>query len=137
MEHTTLEAKLLSIVWYGIIATNMSHFNKGEYVGHFEQIDEEENSHPHKNSDVHTTSSITTQKMMLEQVELVAFEPPCHKLTPNIKTELQTLLKEYESKFALDETSIGTTPITKMTIDTGHSEAVSQKPYPITMKYYQ
>ena len=33
--------------------------------------------------------------------------------------------------------SIGTTPLTEMTIDTGISEPVSQKPYPITMKNYQ
>ena len=39
--------------------------------------------------------------------------------------------------FAKDETSIGTTPLTKMTIDTGTSEPVSQKLYPITMKNYQ
>ena len=36
-------------------------FNKGEYVGHLENIDEEENSHPHKSSDAHTTSSVTTK----------------------------------------------------------------------------
>ena len=36
-----------------------------------------------------------------------------------------------------DETSIGTTPLTQMTIDTGTSESVSQKPYPIAMENYQ
>ena len=30
-----------------------------------------------------------------------------------------------------------TTPLTKMSIDTGNSEPVSQKPYPIAMKHYQ
>ena len=44
---------------------------------------------------------------------------------------------EYESQFAKDETSIGTTPLTSMTIDTGTSKPVSQKPYPIGMKHYQ
>ena len=29
------------------------------------------------------------------------------------------------------------TPLTEMTIDTGYSDLVSQKPYPIAMKYYQ
>ena len=38
-------------------------FNKGEYLGHLENIDEEENSHPHENH-VHTTSSVTTTKLM-------------------------------------------------------------------------
>ena len=32
---------------------------------------------------------------------------------------------------------MGTTPLTEMTIDTGDSEPVSQKPYPIAMKNYQ
>ena len=31
----------------------------------------------------------------------------------------------------------GTTPLTSMTIDTGNSKPVSQKPYPIAMKHYQ
>ena len=34
-------------------------------------------------------------------------------------------------------TSTGTTPLTEMTIDTGPSEPVSQKPYPIAIKHYQ
>ena len=33
--------------------------------------------------------------------------------------------------------SIGTTPLTKMMIDTGTSEPVSQKVYPIAMKNHQ
>ena len=40
-------------------------------------------------------------------------------------------------QFAQDETSIGTTPLTSMTIDTSNSDPVSQKPYPIAMKHYQ
>ena len=35
------------------------------------------------------------------------------------------------------ETSIGTTPLTEMTIDTGTSDLESHKPYPIAMKNYQ
>ena len=75
--------------------------------------------------------------MMAEQVEPNVFNPPCHKLSTNIKHDLDALLKEYESQFAKDETSIGTTPLTSMTIDTGSSDPFSQKPYPITMKHYQ
>ena len=77
------------------------------------------------------------QKMMTEQVKPNVFNPPCHKLTTNIQNDLNTLLKEYELQFAKDETSIGTTPLTSMTIDTGNSDSVSQKPYPIAMKHYQ
>ena len=47
------------------------------------------------------------------------------------------LLQEYESQFAKDETTIGTIPLTSMTIDTGTANPVSQKPYPIAMKHYE
>ena len=75
--------------------------------------------------------------MMAETVTPDTFNPPCHKLPNTIQHELDTLLKEYESQFTKDETSVGTTPLTSMTINTGASNPISQKPYPITMKHYQ
>ena len=75
--------------------------------------------------------------MMAEQVQLDLFDPPHHILKPSIQSRLNTLLKEYETQFAKDETSIGTTPLMEMTISTGDSEPVSQKPYPIAMKNYK
>ena len=77
--------------------------------------------------------------MMAEQVEQDTFHPPHHRLKSSIESKLDALLKDYTSQFAKDETSIGTTPLTEMTIDMGISEPepVSQKPYPITMKNYQ
>ena len=74
---------------------------------------------------------------MAEQVKSDVFNPPHHKLSTNIQNDLDALLKEYESQFAKDETPIGTTPLTSMMIKTGSSDPVSQKPYPIAMKYYQ
>ena len=88
-------------------------------------------------SETHTTHSITLQKMMAEQVQPEIFNPPHHKLKSEIQSKLDTLLKQYETQFAKDETSIRTTPLTEMTIDTGDSEPISQKPYPIAMKNYQ
>ena len=87
--------------------------------------------------DAHSTNSVTFQKMMTEQVQPDTFHPLCHKLRPSIKSKLNVLLKEYASQFAKDEMSIGTTPLTEMTIDTDTSDPVSQKPYPIAMKNYQ
>ena len=52
------------------------------------------------------------------------------------RTALNQLLEEYDSQFAQDETSLGTTPLTSMSIDTGTANPVSQKPYPIAMKHY-
>ena len=95
------------------------------------------NVHFQANPDAHTTNSITTQRMMSEQVEPDSFEPPHHKLKSSIEAKLEALLQEYTSQFTQDETSIGMTPLTKMMIDTGTSEPVSQKPYPIAMKHYQ
>ena len=74
---------------------------------------------------------------MAEQVEFDIFNPPHHKLKSSIETKLDALLKQHASQFAKDETSIGTTPLTEMTVDTGTSDPVSQKPYPIAMKNYQ
>ena len=87
-------------------------------------------------SESHSTNSITLQKMMAEQVQPDIFDPPHHKLKPGIQSRLDTLLKEYETQFAKDETSIGTTPLNEMTIATDVSEPVSQKPYPIAVKNY-
>ena len=68
--------------------------------------------------------------MMAEQVQPDIFDPPHHTLKPGIQSRLDTLLKEYETQFAKDETSIGTTPLTEMTINTGDSEPVSKKTIP-------
>ena len=75
--------------------------------------------------------------MMAEQVEPDAFHPLCHKLKSSMESKLDALPEEYASQFVKDETSIGMTPLTEMTIDTDTSEPVSQKPYPIAMKNYQ
>ena len=74
---------------------------------------------------------------MAEKVTPDIFQPPCHELSNNIQHDLNALLKEYESQFAKDENSIGTTPLNSMMIDTGASDPISQKPYPIAMKHYQ
>ena len=75
--------------------------------------------------------------MMAEQVQLDTFHPPHHKLKPNNDFKFDALLKQCASQFAKDETSIGTTSLTEMTIDMGTSDLVSQKPYPIAMENYQ
>ena len=110
-------------------------FNKGEYIGHLEPTLTDDTTIDQ--SAAHSTNSITLQKMMAEQVKLDTFDPTHHKLKWGIQKKLDTLLKEYKSQFAKDETSIRTNPLTQMTIDTGTSDPVSQKPYPIAMKNYQ
>ena len=75
--------------------------------------------------------------MMAEMATPDTFNPPCHELSIAVQNDLDLLLWEYESQFAKHETSIGTTPLTSMTIDTGTSKPFSQKTYPIAMKHYQ
>ena len=93
-----------------------------------EDIDEEENLHFQANPDAHPSSRITTQRMMSEQVEPDAFEPPCHIFKLSSKAKCEGLLKEYESQIPQDDTSIGMTPLTKMTMDTGSLSQYSKNP---------
>ena len=110
-------------------------FNKGEYIGHLEPAITD--SMPSDQPDTHPTNSVTLQKMMAKQVQQETFNPPHHNLKLHVECKLQALLKEYASQFAKEEMTIGTTPLMEMTIDTGNSDPVSQKPYLITMKNYQ
>ena len=129
--------KIMGKTSVNILVSNYTNkhlkFHKGEYIGHLEPavmdtIDQQE---------THQTNSITLKKMMSETVTPDAFNPPFHALSTAVQNNLDLLLQEYESIFAKDETSIGTTPLTRITIDNGTSEPVSQKPYPIAMKHYQ
>ena len=111
------------------------NFNKGEYIGCLEPAIRDDTAIG--DSDTHSTHSVSLQKMMAEKVQLDIFDPPHHKLKPDIQSKLDALLKEYATEFAKEETSIRTMPLTEMTIDTGDLEPVSQKPYLITMKNCQ
>ena len=110
-------------------------FNKGEYVGHLEPAITDDSTIDQSESI--SMNSVTLQKMIAEHMKPDTFDPPHHKLKSGIQAKLDTLLKEYESQFTKDETYIGTTPLNKMTIDTGNSDPMSQKPYPIAMKNHQ
>ena len=124
---------------FNILVSNYTNkhitFNKGEYIGHLEPTLTDDTTIDQ--SEAHSTNSVTLQKMMAEQVKPDTFDPPHHKLKTNTQNKLDALLKEYKTQFAEDETSVGTTPLAKMTINTGNSDPVSQKPYCITMKNYQ
>ena len=110
-------------------------FLKGEYVRHLEPAVIDDSTIEER--ETHQTNSVTLKKMMAEKVIPDIFNPPYHELSNNIQHDLNALLKEYQTQFAKDKTSIGTTPLTRMMIDTGTSNPISQKQYPITMKHYQ
>ena len=73
---------------------------------------------------------------MSETVTSDTFNPPRHDISTSVQNSLTSLLEEYDSQFAQDETSIGTTTLTSMSIDTDNTNPISQKPYPIAMKHY-
>ena len=108
-------------------------FHKGEYIGHLEPIVLDSTDQ----GEMHQANSITLKKMMSKTVTSDTFDPPQHELSAPIQDSLKLLLEEHESQFTRDETSIGTTPLTSMTIDTGTADPVSQTPYPIAMKHYE
>ena len=93
-------------------------FHKGEYNGNLEpavldSTDQQE---------THETNSMTLKKMMSETVTPDTFNPPCHELSTAVQNDFELLIQEYELQFTKDEISIGTTPLTSMTIDTGTSD---------------
>ena len=108
-------------------------FCKEEYIGHHKPVVLDSTDQ----KDTHQTNSMALKKMMSETITPNIFNPPRHELSATVQDNLKLLLQEYESQFAKDETTIGTTPLTSMTIDTSTSDPVSQKPYPIAMKHYQ
>ena len=119
-----------------VIVSNYSNkhltFHKGKYIGHLKPLELK----PRDQGDIHQANSITLKKMMAETVTSDTFNPPCHDISTSVQDSLTSLLEEYSSQFAQDETSIGMTTLTSMSIDTGTADPVSQKPYPITMKHY-
>ena len=74
--------------------------------------------------------------MLPKTVKLDSFTRPKYQLNLTIQQQLDNLLGTFKDQFAKDETTIGTTPLTQMSIDTEDSDLVSQKPYPIAMKHY-
>ena len=82
-------------------------------------------------------NSATTQWMLPETIRPDSFTPPKYQLSSTTQQQLDNLLGTFKDHFAKDETTISTTPLTQMSINTGDSDTVSQKPYPIAMKHYQ
>ena len=75
--------------------------------------------------------------MLPKTIRPDSFSPPKYQLDSTTQQQLDFLLGTFKDQFTKDETTIGTTPLTQMSIDTGDSDPISQKPYPIAMKHYQ
>ena len=91
-------------------------FNKRQCIGHIEpSID-----HMRQTS----INSLTTQKMIEEHIQPDTFTPPLYTVLGDVRKSLNQLLKTFELQVVQDETSIGTTHLTKMQIDMGNSGPV-------------
>ena len=101
---------------------------KGMKIGHLEPPIDELTQIP--------INSATTQWMLPKTVKPDSFTPPKYQLNSNIQQQLDNLLGNFKDQFAKDKMTIDTTPLTQMSINTGDSDPVSQKPYPIAMKHY-
>ena len=115
-----------------LVINNSNHhvnFPKGMKIGHLEP--------PIDDLTQISINSATTQKMLPETIKPDSFTPPKYQLEPTIQQQLDSLLSTFKDQFTKDETTIGTTPLTQMSIDTGDSDPISQKPYPVAMKHYQ
>ena len=105
-----------------------ANFPKGMKIGHLEPPIDELMQRP--------INSATTQQMLPKTVKSDTFTPPKYQLDATIQEQLDNLLRTFEDQFAKDKKTIGTTLPTQMSINTGDSDPVSQKPYPVAMKHY-
>ena len=115
-----------------LVINNSNHhvnFLKGMKIGHLEPLIDDLTQIP--------INSATTQRMLPETVKLDSFTPPKYQLEPTIQQQLDFLLRTFKDQFTKDEITIGTMPLIQMSIDMGHSDPVSQKPYLVAMKHYQ
>ena len=105
------------------------NFPKGMKIGHLEP--------PIDNLAQIPINSATTQWMLPKTIKLDSLTPPKYHLDSTTQQQLDYLLGTSKDQFAKDKTTIGTTPLTQMSNDTGDSDPVLQKPYTIAMKHYQ
>ena len=105
------------------------NFSKGMKIGHLEPPIDDLAQTP--------INSATTQRMLPETVKPDSFTPPKYQLDATTQQQLDFLLRTFRKQFVKDKTTISTTPLTQMSIDTGDSDPISQKPYPVVMKHYQ
>ena len=89
------------------------NFPKGMKIGHLEP--------PIDNLAQIPINSATTQRMLPETVKPDSFTPPKYQLDSTTQQQLYFLLGTFKDQFTKDETTIGTTPLTQMSIDTGET----------------
>ena len=72
------------------------------------------------------------------QEDFVKYQKPKLEDAPvsaKILEDLDKLFEENKNAFATDETEIGTTPLIKMTIDTGDHPPIAKRPYTLALKH--
>ena len=104
------------------------NFPKGMKIGHLEPPVDDLTQIP--------INSATTQRILPETVKPDSFTPLKYQLDATIQQQLDSLSRTFQDQFVKDETTIGTTLLTQISIDTGNLDPVSQKPYPVAMKCY-
>ena len=115
-----------------LVINNSNHhvnFLKGMKIGHLKPPNDDLVQIP--------INSTITQRMLPETIKPDSLTPPKYQLDSTTQQQLEFLLRTFKDQFTKDKTTIGTTSLTQMSIDTGDSDPVSQKSYPITMKHYQ
>ena len=138
-QYTDMEVRLIdgvhnilcnAILQVLVINNSYHHVNfpKGMKIGHLEP--------PIDNLAQIPINSVTTQRMPPETIKPDSFTPPKYQLDATTQQQLDFLLRTFKDQFAKDKTTIGTTPLTQMSINTGDSDPISQKPYPIAVKHY-
>ena len=92
------------------------NFPKGMQIGHLEPPIDELMQRP--------INSATTQRMLPKTIKPDSFTRPKYQLDTTIQQQLDNLLRTFKDQFTKDKTTIGTTPLTQMSIDTEDSDPV-------------
>ena len=104
-------------------------FNKGQCIGHMEPTID-------RMSQI-LVNSVTTQKMMDDQVQPDNFTPPLHCLPLKVQCSLDELLDSFKTQFAKDEIEHWHDKFDeKCRLTQAPLTPVLQKQYPIAMKHY-
>ena len=109
-----------------LVINNSNHhvnFPKGMKIGHLEPPIDDLAQIP--------INSATTQWMLPETVKPDSFTPSKYQLDPATQQQLDFLLRTFKDQFAKDETTIGTTPLIQMSIDTGDSDPIHRSHTPL------
>ena len=102
--------------------------HKGHQIAYLERVQTDDIAQP-KLEQANNTKLNQKSKIACEQNTNVPHERKDAKISPEVKAQLDALLQKHASLFASDDTDLGTTQLGEVSLDTGDSAPIKQRPY--------